>query len=266
MRKYSSIAAEKTLSASLPATGTGSDTLSLDSVEGLPSIITGSGDTFTLVLSPDTVDEEIVTVTAVSGTNLTISRAEEGTSPAKPHPAGRIAKHMITARDLQEPQSHIASTEDVHGIADTAFLATLNGAQTLTNKTISGASNTISSIAQSSVTGLTSALSAKAPLESPTFTGTVTVPNGTITNAQLAGSIDWTKLAVSNTVTSTELGYVDGVTSSIQTQLNTLSSGKLDASATAVNSSKISGHTVFVQEAMPTANAIGDIWFQVTGL
>lgn len=44
----------------------------------------------------------------------------------------------------------------------------------------------------------------KAPLASPTFTGTVTLPSTT---------------SIGN-VSSTELGYVDGVTSAIQTQLN----------------------------------------------
>lgn len=47
-------------------------------------------------------------------------------------------------------------------------------------------------------------ISSKAPLASPTFTGTVVLPSTT---------------SIGN-VTSTELGYVDGVTSSIQTQLN----------------------------------------------
>jgi len=124
--------------------------------------------------------------------------------------------------------------------------------------------------------GVTSAIQtqidAKAPLASPTFTGTVTLPANTITQSMMsddsvgtneigglsvttgkiadgavttaklgddsvtsakivagtivnsdinsAAAIDWTKLAVSSTVSSTELGYVDGVTSSIQTQLN----------------------------------------------
>ena len=47
-------------------------------------------------------------------------------------------------------------------------------------------------------------VSLKAPLASPTFTGTVTLPSTT---------------SIGN-VSSTEIGYVDGVTSSIQTQLN----------------------------------------------
>jgi hypothetical protein len=76
------------------------------------------------------------------------------------------------------------------------------------------------------------AASTYAPLASPTFTGTVTLPTGTVTsgvilndtivNADIntAAAIDWTKLAISSTVSATELGYVDGVTSAIQTQLD----------------------------------------------
>ena len=51
-------------------------------------------------------------------------------------------------------------------------------------------------------------LNLKAPLASPTFTGTVVLPTTT---------------SIGN-VSSTEIGYVDGVTSAIQTQLNTLTS------------------------------------------
>jgi hypothetical protein len=63
------------------------------------------------------------------------------------------------------------------------------------------------------------------------------------------------------TATSTLLNRVDA-TSSIQTQLNS----KLGSTATAVNSSKVGGRTIFVQNATPTALAVGDIWFQVAGL
>lgn len=54
------------------------------------------------------------------------------------------------------------------------------------------------------VKALWTAVNAKAPLASPTFTGTVVLPTAT---------------SVGN-VSSTELGYLDGVTSAIQTQLN----------------------------------------------
>jgi hypothetical protein len=57
--------------------------------------------------------------------------------------------------------------------------------------------------------------------DSGTVTSTM-IANGTIVDADINASaaIDWTKLAISSTVSSTELGYVDGVTSSIQNQLD----------------------------------------------
>jgi len=70
------------------------------------------------------------------------------------------------------------------------------------------------------VSGVTSAiqtqLNAKAPSASPTFTGTVTTPL-TASRAVATGASG--ELAASAT-TATELGYVNGVTSAIQTQLN----------------------------------------------
>jgi|LakMenE01Jun11ns_1017448.scaffolds.fasta_scaffold9946282_3 hypothetical protein len=84
--------------------------------------------------------------------------------------------------------------------------------------------------------GVTSAiqtqLDAKAPSSSPTFTGTVVLPSGTVTSAMIldgtianadisaTAAIDWTKISASSTISETELGYLDGVTSAIQTQLS----------------------------------------------
>lgn len=68
----------------------------------------------------------------------------------------------------------------------------------------------------SSQTDLNTALGLKAPLASPTFTGTVTLPSTT--------SI--------GTVSATEISYLDNVTSAIQTQLNAKQT--LDATLTAL--------------------------------
>ena len=62
-----------------------------------------------------------------------------------------------------------------------------------------------------------------------------------------------------STVSATEAEYLGGVTSDIQTQLNT----KLSTSGTAANSSKIDGRNLFVQASAPTTGmANGDIWIK----
>lgn len=227
-RQYRSTVEAKTLSSGINNSVT---SMTLNSVTTLPSTYP-----YTLVIDPDLASEEIVTVTASGGgTALTITRGQDGTS-AQPHSASAVVKHMITARDLQEPHNHIDATSNVHGVTGSiAPLAspTFTGTVVLPSATSIG---NVTSTEISYVDGVTSSiqtqLDAKAPSASPTFTGTVTLPtgtvtsemilNGTIVNADINASaaIDWTKLAVSSTVSSTELGYVDGVTSSIQTQLD----------------------------------------------
>jgi hypothetical protein len=63
---------------------------------------------------------------------------------------------------------------------------------------------------QNETQSIQTSLNGKAPIDSPTFTGTVTLPSTTSVGS----------------VSATELGYLDGATSSIQTQLN----GKSDTS------------------------------------
>ena len=55
-------------------------------------------------------------------------------------------------------------------------------------------------------------LDTKAPTASPTFTGTAVIPTASVTNLNLGGT--------AITATATELNYVDGVTSAVQTQLD----------------------------------------------
>ena len=87
--------------------------------------------------------------------------------------------------------AHNGVTTNVHGIADTANLVTLAGIQTLTNKTITSPSGLVkadvglanvdnTSDADKPVsTAAQTELNLKAPLASPTFTGTVTTPLST---------------------------------------------------------------------------------------
>ena len=81
--------------------------------------------------------------------------------------------------------NHEADTTNIHGIADTSILVTTTGSQTLTNKTITSPSGLVkgdvglgnadnTSDANKPVSTATqTALDLKAPLASPTFTGTV---------------------------------------------------------------------------------------------
>ena len=100
-------------------------------------------------------------------------------------------------------------------------------------------------------------MDAKAPLASPTFTGTVTLPSGTVTSTMIldgtianadinaAAAIDWTKIAPSSTVSATELGYLDGVTSAIQTQLDAkapLSAPTFTGTVTSTNDVVVNGN------------------------
>ncbi|MEW2080068.1 hypothetical protein AB0941_42410, partial [Streptomyces sp. NPDC013433] len=141
-RNYSSVAQGVKLAASCNAVAT---QITVDSVSGLPTAAP-----YTLLLDYGTPQEEIVTVTAFSGTALTIKRAEDGTG-ATAHSAGAEVRHGLTARDLREPQLHINAGAGVHGVAGNVVGTT--DAQTLTGKTIDGQLNILKNIPASALSG-----------------------------------------------------------------------------------------------------------------
>jgi|SRR5665647_2199949 len=149
MRYYSSTAVEMALTGSVNEIVT---TLVVDTVLGLPAQTP-----FTLAVDIGLSTEEIVTVTSVSGMNLTVTRGADGTS-AVAHTIGALTRHMVTARDLREPQEHLTATANVHGIGATASVVGTDTAQTLTNKTVNFANNTVIGVPQASVTDLVSDL------------------------------------------------------------------------------------------------------------
>ncbi len=77
-RKYSSRSQQTTLSGALTSSGTSATVVSGTSLLGGATI--SAGQTFTVVIDPDTALEEIVDVTAVSTNTLTITRGIDGYS------------------------------------------------------------------------------------------------------------------------------------------------------------------------------------------
>jgi len=97
-RFYSSIAERTTLAGSVDETTT---TFIVNAVAGWPASFP-----YTLLIDTDTVNEEIVQVTARSATTLTVVRGVDGSS-AKAHDAGADVRHGVSGRDFNEPNLHV---------------------------------------------------------------------------------------------------------------------------------------------------------------
>lgn len=126
-RNYSSVARATTLTSSV----SGSSTLfPVTETTGFPT------PPFTMVADPGRSGEEVVTVSNLVGTNLTVIRGQDGTA-AQPHDAGATLRHMATARDFRESADHIGLESNVHGVTG-EIVGTLD-VQAIDNKTFTPA-------------------------------------------------------------------------------------------------------------------------------
>lgn len=111
-RKYSSISVETTLASGISSTattmtvaaGTGSTLL------GGATLAPGNVDQFTVAIDPDTQNEEIVFITAVSTDTFTIVRGRAGSSNIT-HTGGATVRHVLTSDDLTFYTTGVATAD-----------------------------------------------------------------------------------------------------------------------------------------------------------
>jgi len=120
--------------------------------------------------------------------------------------------------------THTSATTNVHGIADTSALATKTYADTaaataVTNiiNTAPGTLDTLNELAAalandpSFASTVTTSIALKAPLASPTFTGTVVLPNNTITELMISNSAVTSSKIAAQTITNSNISLTAAI-------------------------------------------------------
>ena len=111
-RKYSSTSVQTTLAADINNSVTSMTVASgtATTLLGGVTLAAGNVDQFTVVLDPDTINEEVVFVTAVASDTLTIVRGRAGTV-AVSHTAGATVRHVLTSDDLDFYTAGVATAD-----------------------------------------------------------------------------------------------------------------------------------------------------------
>ena len=148
---------------------------------------TASNTTSTIVLRDSSGNFSAGTITANVSGNVTGSSGSTTGNAA-------TATALATARDFQILGDVEASAQSFNGTGNVT-LTTSIAAGAIVNADV----NSSAQIAYSKINATNSIVNA---------------------DINASAAIDWTKIAPSSTVSATELGYLDGVTSAVQTQLN----------------------------------------------
>ena len=243
-REYSSISVETTLNSGINTTAT---TMVLPSpaaataLLGGVSLAPGNIDIFTVAIDVDTINEEIVYVTEVSGDTLTISRGQAGTGSAGvsgiAHSAGASVKHVLTSDDL------IFFRNSASPVASFGFSGSTSGTTTVQATAVAG-TNTLTLPATSNDTlvgkATTDTLTNKT-LTSPTINtptiATPTITGGTSTNPILVSAEERTTVSATaatgtinfDAVTQGVLYYTTNATANFTLNIRGSSSATLNS-------------------------------------
>jgi hypothetical protein len=246
-RKYSSRSQQTTLTGALTSSGTTATVVSGSALLG--GVTISAGETFTVVLDPDTALEEIVDVTAVSTNTLTIVRGVDGSS-GQAHSAGAVVRHMAIGRDYREANQHIENTTTAHGITLANLVKTTDTGTVSSGMLATGAVGTVkiddtavttAKINNSAVTADKIATDAvtTAKIQDSAVTS-AKIANDTIVNADInsAAAIAATKIA-GTAVTQADTGTV----TSTMIANGTIVDADIN-SAAAIAATKISGTAI----------------------
>ena len=256
-RKYQSRSQQTTLSSALTSTAS---TMVVGNPSALVVSTVPSGQTYSVVIDPDTALEEIVDVSDwTSGTTLTITRGVENGGTGFAHSPGAVIRHMLTGRDLREANTHIEGTLAGHAATTSAQLASVISDETGSGSLVFATSPTLVTpvlgvATATSINGTTIPSGATLLKASDTnIISSAMITNNVIVDEDINASaaIAWTKIAPSSTVSATELGYLDGVTSAVQTQID----AKLATATAASTYAPIASPTLTGVPVAPTAAA-----------
>jgi hypothetical protein len=202
-----------------------------------------AGETFTVVIDPDTALEEIVDVTAASGSTLTITRGVENDGVGQTHSAGAVVRHMAIGRDFREANQHIENVTTAHGLTVADVITTTN-TKTLTNKTLTSPAITGGTISGAAVTGL-SAPSAGGDAATKTYVdgilGSATAASTSATSAATSASSAAT--SASSAATSASAAATSATSAATSASASATSATTATNQATAATTSATSAAT-----------------------